>query len=138
MKRGIELQKNNICKILDYWYMNDILNQDEHPYEDVKNYTILKQKAESTYKKTELEDYIDVAFAVTAEQLRSDVILKLIDDEVAKLNEIRFGEQLQLDEDEKKPKRYEINGKISLYIYRKTEFSIRKSDDFIRICTVTK
>lgn len=110
------MQKNNICKILDYWYMNDILNQEEHPYEDVKNYTILKQKAESTYKKTELEDYIDVAFAVTAEQLRSDVILKLIDDEVAKLNEIRFGEQLQLDEDEKKPNRYEINGKISLYV----------------------
>ncbi len=113
LKRGIRLNKNIVCKILDYWYMMDVLNQNEHPYEDVKNYTALKQKAERSYKPVQPENFIDIAFTVTAEQLRGDVIVKLVNDELLRLNRLKskfFKEQ------ETETKQYNIYGAVTVYL----------------------
>lgn len=103
------MNKQLLYKILDYWYMMDVLNQNEHPYEDVKNYTRMKQKAERRFNPAPPQNFVDISFSVTAEQLRGDVILKLVNDELRRLDRLRGIE-------EGDNRSYSLYGSVTLYL----------------------
>ena len=80
------MNKELLLKVLDYWYMMDVMNQSEHPYENVTDYIRLKEKAEYKYKNAPLNKYVEIAITINSDQLRSDAIQNIIYDEIKCLN----------------------------------------------------
>ena len=107
------MDKNILCKILNYWYMMDILTQLEHPYEEEMNYIKNKQKAARKDKPERLKDFESIVFSVTDEQKSGEYIIERVKDELSILNELR---NASCGKKDNKNEGYRQYGAVTLYL----------------------